>query len=93
MCGNKYTMWPNQCRSLRDYELSCLGNFISIKTVIKLSIPCNLIVLPTRTALPVKSSPSGFLSWAAFRPLRPHLIGPVDYLELRLELGIIWLVF
>lgn len=45
-------MWTNQCRSQRDYELSGAGYFISLKTVIKLSIPCNLIALPTHTALP-----------------------------------------
>lgn len=55
-------MWPNQWRSQRDYELSCAGYFISIETVIQLSISCNLIALPTHTTLPcaaLRFSPTG----------------------------------
>lgn len=76
-------MRPNQGRLQRDYELSCAGYFISLITVIKLTIPCNLIALPTHTALPC----------AALRPLHPHLVGPVEFLGLRAELRTIWLVF
>lgn len=87
-------MWSNQGRSQKDYELSCLGYFISIRTVIKLSILCNLITLATHTALPLSTKfPSGFLSWAELRPLLFHLACTMDNLELRVELCIIWLVF
>lgn len=59
-----------------------------------MSIPCNLIVLLNHTALPLSTnSPSGFLPWSVFRPPLPHLLGPVDYLDLRAELCTIWLVF
>ena len=53
----KYSTWFNQHISQRDCELSCLGYFVSIKTVIKLSILCNLIILPTYTALPLSTNP------------------------------------
>lgn len=78
VCGNKYSMWSNQGRSKRDYELSYLGNFISIRTVIKLSILYNF-KLPTLTAYPLSTtSPSGSLPWSALGPPLPHLVYTVD---------------
>ena len=65
----------------------------------KVSIPCNLIVLPTHTAPPTPPPLSTTPPHAISRG--PHLdlfvpsshARPVDYLEPTAELGIVWLVF
>ena len=83
----KYSTWFNQHISQRDCELSCLGYFISIKTVIKLSILCNLVIATNLYRTPsVNKSPSGFLPWTKLKPLRPPPVCTLDALELETEL-------
>lgn len=90
MGGNKYSVWSNQCRSLGDYELSCLGHSISIKTVINLSTLCNLITLPTHAAAFPVNELSPWLPPMGCSEAS-HQVVTVDYLELRAELCIIWI--
>lgn len=89
-CVGTNTVCGLTSADLRLCDHSCLGRFISIKTVIKLSFLVTSS-LPTHTALPLSTG-----SYAGFLPQATRLSSPVcavDYLKLRAELYIIWLEF
>lgn len=89
--GHKYSMWPDQCRAQRLWDHSCLEQFISIKSVIKLSFfvtssYCQLIQHSLRqlslTQVFFDRLPSPLLSSVCCGLLEARVSGSLDESEL-----------